>query len=78
MNLFESKRFQVPCSLLSLKASLYNKSSEQVSLEDIDTMFLYADVDGDGRISWTEFQVSHYLFSSRTQWGNQHSVLIDS
>ena len=29
----------------------------QVSLEDIDMMFEFADVDGDGRISWKEFQV---------------------
>ena len=27
-----------------------------MSQEDIDAMFHYADVDGDGRISWQEFQ----------------------
>ena len=29
----------------------------QVSDEDIEDMFSYADKDGDGKINWTEFQV---------------------
>ena len=32
-------------------------SPDQVSDEDIEEMFSYADKDGDGKINWAEFQV---------------------
>ena len=31
--------------------------SSQVSAEDIEMMFDFADADGDGKISWSEFQI---------------------